>query len=422
MLVSRIVTLLALMGLILSPTIRAAEEDPILKRHPRTYPVGSQPVSLLLVDLTGDGKPEIVTANRGHLTDPNEEVPANDEISVKIAGDDLVYTHGAQLETGFAPYDIEAVNVDGQRALDLVVANFMSQRGRDISMFRNLGEQRFEPHHFEVATESLTYRRHQYSDGAPMFTLPGLTSVAVARLDGDEFRDAVATGWSSDVIAYFRGAGETYFENPVFLESPGGPRDVQIADLNKDRNLDFVTTQYSSGEIAIWLGDGEGGFEETKRFISGGALPNQVRIADLDRNGWLDLIVAHRHTDDNVVIWFGDEDLQYVRMLKLEAGTDGEQLEHDIRDIVLGDFDQNGLVDIAASCPVSRQCILWLQEKGAGAPASFRREDYAFKESDGEPYALAAHDIDGDGDTDLGVAMWRTNTVAFFLSQAADSD
>ncbi len=407
------------MGATLSPAVLAADEPPVMKRYGRTYVVGSRPVSLVLADLTGDGRPEIITANRGHLTDPNEEVPANDEASVLVAGDDLEYTHGAQLETGFAPYDIEAVNVDGQRALDLVIVNFMSRRGRDLSMFRNLGDRRFEPLHFEVPTESLTYHRHQYSDDTPLFTLPGLTSVAVARLDGDEFRDAVATGWTSDVLVYFRGIGETYFDTPTFLDSPGGPRDVQIADLNKDGHLDLVTVQYSSGEVAIWLGDGDGGFEETKRFMSGGALPNKIQVSDLDRNGWLDLVVSHRYTEDNVVIWFGDEDLRFDHLLKLEAGTDRDVLEHDIRDIALGDFDGNGWTDIAAACPVSRQCIIWLQEKRAGAGPAFRQEVHTWKETEGEPYALAAHDVDGDGDMDLGVAMWRTNAVQFLLSTAA---
>ncbi len=402
-----------------SPAVHAADEEPVFKRYPRSFAVGSQPVSLVLADLNGDGKPEIITANRGHLTDPGEEVPANDEVSVLIAGDDLVYRHGAQLETGFAPYDIEAVNVDGQRALDLVVVNFMSRRGRDLSMFRNLGEFRFEPLHYSVPTDALTYRRHRYSDDTPLFTLPGLTSVAVARLDGDEFRDAVATGWSSDVLVYFRGSRETYFEAPSFLESPGGPRDIQIADLDKDGDSDLVTVQYSSSEIALWLGDGEGGFEEVKRFPSGGTLPNQVRLVDMDRNGWLDLVVSHRYTEDNVVIWYGREGLRYDRMLKLEAGEDREALEHDIRDIAVADFDLNGWLDIAASCPVSRECMVWFQEQRAGSGTSFRQEIHAFKESDGEPYALAADDVDGDGDTDLGIAMWRSNEVTFLLSNAA---
>lgn len=416
----RLAASLTLAGLVLAPALSADDNDKALKRDPRMHVVGSRPVSLVLADLTGDGRPEIITANRGHLTDPSEEVPANDEVSILVAGDDLAYTHGAQLETGFAPYDVVAVNVDGQRALDLVVANFMAQRGRDLSIFRNLGERHFEPVHYNVPTDSLTYHRHKYSNNTPLFTLPGLTSVAVARFDRDEFRDAIATGWSSDVLVYFQGVADTYFKDPVFLDSTGGPRDVQIADLDKDGNLDLVTTQYSSGEIAIWRGDGQGGFEEVKRFLSGGALPHKVRIDDLDRNGWYDLVVSHAFTEDSVVIWYGEAEMRFDRLFKLEAGEDRTKLEHDIRDIVLGDFDGNGWLDIAAACAVSRQCIVWLQQKRVDGAAPFRKEVYTFKESEGEPHALAAHDVDGDGDMDLGVALWRSNAVTFLLSTKFD--
>jgi hypothetical protein len=244
--------------------------------------------------------------------------------------------------------------------------------------------------------------------------------VAVARLDGDEFRDAVATGWTSDVLAYFKGSGETYFEPPSFIDARGGPFDVQIADLDRDGTLDLVTTLYSSGEIAIWRGDGEGGFEVVKRFLTGGAMPHRVRVADMDGNGYRDLVVSHRYTDDNVVIWYGDEDLTFDRLIKLEAGTDREQLEHDIRDIAIGDFDANGRLDVAAACPVSHLCVVWLQELHAGAAPSFRKEEYAFKETEGEPHALAAEDVDNDGDIDLGVALWRSNAVTFLLSTAKD--
>lgn len=411
---------LLLTGMLLSPAVLAEEEEPAMKRHPAMHRVGSRPVALVLADLTGDGRPEIVTANRGHLNDPNEEVPANDEVSVLVAGDDLKYTHGAQLESGFAPYDIEAVNVDGQRALDIVVVSFMARKGRDLSIFRNLGERRFEPLHFEVLPDTLTYHRHKYSDDTPLFTVPGFTSVAVARLDGDEYRDAVATGWSSDVLAYFRGSAETYFEGPTFLDAPGGPYDVQIADIDKDGHPDLVTTHYSSGEIVIWRGDGEGGFEVANRFLSGGSLPHRIRVADIDGNRWPDFVVSHRYTEDNIVIWYGGEDMRFTQSLKLEAGTDREQLEHDIRDIAVGDFDANGRLDVAAACPVSRQCIVWLQEKRDGEAPSFRQEAYPFKDTEGEPYALAARDVDGDGDTDLGVALWRSNTVTFLLSTAKD--
>jgi hypothetical protein len=398
----------------------AENGDHSLKRHTRMFRVGAHPVALVLADLTGDGRPEIITANRGLLANPNEEVPANDEISVLVASEDVNYTHGAQLETGFAPYDIEAVNVDGQRALDLVSVNFMARRGRDLSVFRNLGESKFEPIHFEVMSDRLEYLRHRYPDDEPAFTKPGFTSIAVERIDEDEYRDAIAAGWCSDVLVYFPGTADRIFGEPEFWSAPGGPFDVQVIDLDHDGSMEIVTTYYSAGAIGIWARGEDERFEEVKRFASGGALPHRVRIVDIDGDGHLDLVVSHRHRDDNVVIWYGAGKLRFDRMQKLEAGVDDWAVEHDIRDIAIGDFDGNGRPDIAAAAPVSRQCIVWFQELRDGQPPTFREERYTFKETEGRPGALAAADVDGDGDIDLGVALWDSNVVTFLLSTAND--
>jgi len=419
---SSVLLALFAIAVLLPHAARAENGDDTFERHRRSYLVGSHPIALVLADLTGDGRPEIITANRGTLSDPNEEVPANDEISVLVASEDVNYTHGAQLETGFAPYDIEAVNVDGQRALDLVSVNFMARRGRDLSIFRNLGERKFEPIHFEVVAERLKYYRHRYPDDLPAFTTPGLTSVAVDRVDEDEFRDAIAAGWCSDVLLYFPGTADGYFGEPEFWSAPGGPFDVQLVDLDDDGSFEVVTTYYSAGAIGIWARDDEGRFSEVRRFSSGGSLPHKVRIADIDRDGQRDLIVSHRHQDDSVVIWYGSAEFRFVRMQKLEAGVDDRAVEHDIRDIAIGDFDSNGWLDIAAAAPISRECIVWLQERFDGRGPSFREERYTFKETEGRPSALAATDVDGDSDTDLGVALWDSNTVTFLLSTAAKED
>lgn len=161
--------------------------------HGTTFRVGPYPTDIVAVDLNGDDIPEIVTTNRGDLSDPSDERPASDQLSYLVATKPLEYSTQPQLRTGFGPYALVAANIDALKATDLVVANFMAARNRDLTLLRNLGENIFEPHHFSVDNEALRYTQRLDADDAPVFTEPGLTSLAVADIDRDGYRDAIAT-------------------------------------------------------------------------------------------------------------------------------------------------------------------------------------------------------------------------------------
>ena len=119
------------------------------------YKVGPNPTSIAAGDLNGDGLPEIVTSDRGRLADPREERPAEAHLSVLRAKEALVYEFLPQLRTGFGPYEVVIANIDALKAKDIVVANFMASRDRDLTLLRNIGEDLFEPSHFTLDDETL---------------------------------------------------------------------------------------------------------------------------------------------------------------------------------------------------------------------------------------------------------------------------
>ena len=149
--------------------------------HPTTYRVGPYPISIAAGDLNGDGIPEIVTANRGALSDPSDERPAGDEISLLTTSDTkLDYESKPPLKSGFGPYAIAIANIDALKAPDIVAVNFMATKDRDLSLLRNIGEDLFEPHHFGIRDDGLDYVQRRDAVGSPLFTVPGLTALAVA--------------------------------------------------------------------------------------------------------------------------------------------------------------------------------------------------------------------------------------------------
>ena len=392
----------------------------LFTKHPGRLQVGPNPCSIVAEDLNADGIPDIVTADRGEMTGQGEERPANDELSLLESEGPLNYTARPPLRAGFAPYCVVVANIDALKAPDLVVASFHDARRRHITLFRNLGESGFEPLTFSAPEAGLKYARMLDNDQLPLYTLPGITSLAVREMTHDEFRDVIATGWSSDALLFFPGDREKYFADPIITPAPGGPRDVQTADLNGDGEVDLVTVMYNSGEIVLWKGAGNGTFTEANRFQSGAALPNKVRLADFNGDGRTDIAVAHCFTSDSVTLFFADTDRHFSYKVQqtetMSLNDNHERVDDEIRDLIAQDLNGDGKTDFAAACYASaRVCIFINESQGSGAPLTFRREIYSFK--DGRPRALAAADLNTDGKIDLAVGLWQINAVAFLLQQ-----
>ncbi|MCW5560176.1 MAG: VCBS repeat-containing protein, partial [Verrucomicrobiae bacterium] len=300
---------------------------------------------------------------------------------------------------------------------DILVASFHATRRRDLSLFLNLHDEGiFKPEYFEVPQEGIGYERQVDGDGLPVFHRPGLTSVAVGDVNRDGLRDAVAAGWSSDVVVYFPGHAEKYFAEPVLIPVPGGPFSIALADLNHDGHLDFAVTLMATNEVSVWQGDGTGGFKEADRFSSRGLLPHRLEVADINQDGQKDLVVSHKHVDDTIVIFYGSGRLSFRVSQEIMLGTDRNVMEKNIQDIAVGDFNGDGFPDIAAACFASGEVMVLTADNSKNkAFLEFNRKSYTFK--DGQPRALCAADLNLNGKTDLAVALWGLNAVGLLLSE-----
>ncbi len=385
--------------------------------HPKTFPAGPNPCAIACRDLNDDGIPDIVTGDRGILADPRDERPANDELSVFIADKPFSYTRQTPtLKCGFGPYAVCLANVDGLKWPDIIVASFHAVRHRDITVFLNLKpEGVFKPVTFKIADEGLPYERHLDGEGVPLFTKPGLTSVHVQDIDGDGLRDLLATGWSSDVVVLMRGHAEQYFTEPHFFPVPGGPSSLCVADFNRDDKADFAVSCRATDDVSVWLGDGRGGFAEKTRFPSRCAHPSVIRAGDMNGDGLPDLVVGHSYTEDSIVLFFGHGSASFAASQEITLGDDRRVLEKEIRDVAVDDFNGDGRTDLAAACFASGEVTVLLNAAtGPMLPLEFSKETHRFEGA--KPRALTAADLNGDGKSDIAVALWETNAVGFLVN------
>lgn len=401
---------------IVAAALALAARADVFRMHNRPLPVGPNPCAIVAQDLDDDGWPEIITADRGQLAEPREERPANDELSLLRATGKLEYTkHHPSLKTGFGPYAIAVANIDALKWPDIVVANFHAVRKRNISLFLNLKHENiFEAHEFRLPDESFPYVRHRDGDNVPLFTAPGLTALAIADVTGDGIRDLFATAWSVDQLVFMPGDGELYFGDATFQPVPGGPRDLVLKDLNGDGQRDLAIACYVSGEVALLKGSASGAMSPVGRFETRGQLPVAIVSEDFNGDGRPDLAVANAYTDDSVVIFYNDGDFRFSLSDEINFGKSRDVLEHELRDLVAGDFNGDGRMDLAVTCHLSQQVGVLINHGGGGTPR-FELETYAF--SEGKPYALTTADFDKNGKVDLAVTLWETNTVQIMLNK-----
>jgi hypothetical protein len=396
----------------------AVADAQVFEKRGRLLPVGHNPGAIVARDLTDDGLPEIVTADHGVLGDPRDERPANDELSLLIAQGDLNYVkHHPSLKTDFGPYALAIANIDALRWPDIIAVNFLAARHQDVHLFLNIRQENlFKPLPFRVPDEGISYLRHRDGDGQPLFTSPGLSSVAVHDFNGDGLRDLACTGWSSDRLVIFPGNAELYFGTPVHFPAAGSPCDLALLDFDGDKQTDLAVAMQGTNEVALFRGDGKGAFEEAMRFPSRGRLPNKIRTADVNGDGLTDIVVSHRYSDDNIVIFYGDSARQYAISQEILLGEQREVLEHEIRDLVVDDLRKTGRADIVVTCYVSGEVNVFANTSGDSSKTqSFRKETYTFE--GGRPRALCVADFNQDEKPDLAVTLWDVDAVGLLIQK-----
>lgn len=176
-----------------------------------------------------------------------------------------------------------------------------------------------------------------------------LQGVAVADLNGDNRMDVFAVSGSN--IAVWMGTA-TGFQGSVTRPAINAnepnvtPATAQFPDLNGDGLADAMMV--NPGHLLAYLGRGDGTFERVGQIVYpwvGNVDPAKVRLADLNRDGLLDLV----RVDSSRVFWYsGRPDHTFAispRILTRPSGADETTV------VALADANGNGSTDIVWSSP-----------------------------------------------------------------------
>ena len=201
---------------------------------------------------------------------------------------------------------------------------------------------------------------------------------------------------------------------PVGFAPPSGVRDLVAGDLNGDGFADLVTSHESVSNpqrIVVHLADGVGGFLPPVGYL-GDRIPIALALGDMDLDGDIDIVATiSNNTNDAMVVLFnnGAGDFSgpsFSAPLLPATIPDG---------LILSDLDLDNDLDVIFA--QSQSFRIYVMLNTGGQPLLAAPVEYA---TPVEVRDIDKADFDGDGDDDIvvagadGVAVMRNNDAGGF--------
>lgn len=230
-------------------------------------------VTMVLADLDGDGKTDIILLDGGSIT----ALLGNGDGTFQPATMILENTG----EYGWGGIALADLNGDGKLDLAVTMPYFNSGSAYVSVLFGN-GDGTFQP-------------PVNYPISGGLY----LTSMAIADVNGDKKLDLVIGDLAGNGVNVLLGNGDGTFQ-PMQNFGSGGVDSISVADVNGDGKKDLVITccsgagNGSSGEVGVLLGNGDGTFQDQVDYgVGAGVIESMAAaVADMNGDGKMDVVAA----------------------------------------------------------------------------------------------------------------------------------
>jgi len=323
------------------------------------YEAGTSPNSIMATDLNLDCFPDIATSD-----------PTTGSVFVLTNDGAGNFGAAANFPAGGSPTSIVAADLDRDGVNDLAVVN---DGASSVSVLHNKSD-------------------GTYSQPVSYFAGFGSRYLIAADCDGEDGTDLIV-GRTDGHVSILLNNGDGTLQVPNDYASGDGA--ICAADFNRDGDIDLASLNpgYYGSYVAILTNKRDGSFVEPV-FYSVRSQLNSISSADLDNNGYVDLVVAGYS-------WGSDVSLNHITVLLNDRdGTFTEPVTYEVgigpHAVISQDFDSDGSVDLAAIGTTGDLYIL--RNDGRGVFGTSEN----FYPGSGQMVLLAA-DFDGNGCFDLGL-------------------
>lgn len=235
--------------------------------------------------------------------------------------------------------------------------------------------------------------------GAPVIGHPWVAHVTAVDLDLDGKMDAVFCEAQEGRVCWLRQVTPGKFEEKVLAEGMHAPVHVEAVDIDGDGDIDLLVSSMGEvfpnndkiGAAIILENDGHENFMP-HWILKNVARVTDIRAADLNGDGKLDLVVGQFGYDQGEIRWMerkGSWEFESHNLLNL-SGT---------INVAVADFNGDGKPDIVAIVSQEWEQVWYFENNGAGnfssrAVWSSTNEDYASS-------GLSVCDLNRDGRPDI---------------------
>ena len=249
-----------------------------------TYPSGgAYAESVAVTDLNGDGRPDLVVANCS--------VSGSTECGGTVEGN-----IGVLLGNGDGTFQLVVSYDSGGQETFAITAGDFNHDGKPDLAVANDGS----------STVDVLLGNGDGSFLAPVpLAVSGVEALAVADLNGDGKMDLIAAGGSAVWVLMANGDGA--FQPAVHYASGGyDVKSIAIADLNGDGKLDLAVAnwndpnKYDRGSVGVLLGKGDGTFQPVANYYvdaktyANSTYVSRVAVGDLTGDGRPELVLGDR--------------------------------------------------------------------------------------------------------------------------------
>ena len=368
----------------------------------QTFATGSEPFSVAVGDVNGDGRPDLAVANEGSNT-------VSVLLNTTAAGATTASFASQQtFATGSFPRSVALADVNGDGRPDLAVAN---EGSNTVSVLLNTTA--------AGATTPTFAAQQTFATGSMPF------AVAVGDVNGDGRPDLIVANETSTTVSVLlntTGAGATTpsFATQETFATGSQPISVAVADVNGDGQLDLAVANQSSNTVSVLLNTlapivVAPSFAAQQTFATGSA-PQSVAVGDVNGDGRPDLIVANDNFAGTVSVLLnttaaGSTTPSFAAQQTFATGSFP-------RSVTVGDLNGDGLPDLIVANVSSNTVSVLLNTTAAGATAPSFAAQHTF--STGScPLSFSLGDVNCDGRPDLLVANDGSSTVSVLLNTTA---